>query len=104
MAAMAGMAKAKSRPSPALMQRVQRAFLDHGYSELSMRGLASACDFSPRALYHYFSSKEEAFRASVQYHNDLALAAGFASGRARRAAGGSALDILAEIMNERYGE
>jgi AcrR family transcriptional regulator len=101
---MAGMTKGKSKPSAALMQRVQKAFLDHGYSELSMRGLASACDFSARALYHYFSSKEEAFRASVRYHNDLALAAGFARGRARLADGGTALDVLAEIMNERYGE
>jgi AcrR family transcriptional regulator len=100
----ATMAKAKIRPSPALMQRVERAFLDHGYAELSMRGLAAACDFSTRALYHYFSNKEEAFRASVRFQNDVALAAGFAAGRAQRANGGSALDILAEIMNVRFGE
>jgi AcrR family transcriptional regulator len=101
---MAAMAKVKTRPNPALMQRVQKAFLDHGYSELSMRGLASACDFSTRALYHYFSSKEQAFRASVQYHNDVALTAGLARGRTRWADGGSALDIFAEIMNVRFGE
>jgi AcrR family transcriptional regulator len=101
---MTAMAKTKARPSPALMERVGRAFLDHGYSELSMRGLAKACDFSTRALYHYFSSKEEAFRASVYYHNGVALSAGFAAGQAIRANGGDALDIVAEIMNIRFGE
>jgi len=105
MAAPSGaMAKGKIRPNPTLMQRVEKAFLDHGYSELSMRGLASACDFSTRALYHYFSNKGQAFRSSVQYQNDLALAAGFAAGRVRWADGGSALDIVAEIMNVRFGE
>jgi AcrR family transcriptional regulator len=98
------MAKEKIRPNATLMQRVERAFLDHGYSELSMRGLAGACDFSTRALYHYFSNKGEAFRTAVQYQNDLALAAGFAAGRARWTDGGSALDIFAEIMNVRFGE
>jgi AcrR family transcriptional regulator len=101
---MTAMAKTKARPSPALMQRVERAFLDHGYNELSMRGLAKACDFSTRALYHYFSNKEEAFRASVHHQNGLALSAGFAAGRAVKANGGGALDILAEVMNIRFGE
>jgi AcrR family transcriptional regulator len=98
------MAKAKIHPSADLMLRVDRAFLDHGYSELTMRGLAKVCDFSTRALYYYFSSKEEAFRASIQYHNDLALGSCFEAGRAQRADGGDALDIIAAIMNNRFGE
>ncbi len=86
------------------MLRVESAFAAHGYSELTMRGLAKACDFSTRALYFYFSNKEEAFRAAVRFRNDLALGTGFAAGREQWAAGGDALDILAAVINIRYGD
>jgi AcrR family transcriptional regulator len=92
------------RPAPDLLLRVERAFLDHGYAGLSMLVVAEACGFSARALYNYFSNKEDALRAVVSYRNEIALAAGFAAGRATRANGGSALDIIAEIMNVRFGE
>jgi AcrR family transcriptional regulator len=96
-------AKKRLHPSPVLLERVDNAFLGHGYGALSMLGLAKACELSARALYYYFQNKEEAFRASVQYANDVALNAGFAAGRAQQAKGGSALDVLSEILNVRYG-
>ncbi len=86
------------------MLRVESAFPAHGYSELTMRGLAKACDFSTRALYFYFSNKEEAFRAMVRFRNDLALRTGFAAGQKQRADGGDALDILTAVINIRYGD
>jgi AcrR family transcriptional regulator len=91
------------QPSPGLLERVDDAFLRHGYGALSMLGLAKACNLSARALYYYFPNKEEAFRASVQYSNDVGLNAGFAAGRAKWANGGAALDVLSEILSVRYG-
>jgi AcrR family transcriptional regulator len=95
--------KKKLQPSHAKMLLVERAFLDHGY-ELSMRALAKACDLSPRALYYYFSNKEEAFRALVRWRNDVGLSTCFVRGRERLAEGGTALDVIAEVVNTRYGD
>ncbi|MEW6437553.1 MAG: helix-turn-helix domain-containing protein [Pseudomonadota bacterium] len=92
------------RPAPALLQRLEAAFLSHGYSALSMLGLAEACDVTARTLYNYFSNKEEAFRAAVLYRNEMALSRGFAAGREQWSKGGSALDILAAILDVRYGD
>ena len=60
------MAKKMITPGHELLLRVNKAFLDHGYAGLSMVGLARECGFTQRALYYYFSNKEEAFRASIQ--------------------------------------
>jgi AcrR family transcriptional regulator len=86
------------------MLQLEKAFLDHGYAELSMRGLAKACDFTTRALYYYFSAKAEAFRAVTRLRNEIALGACFVAARNRWAQGGDALAIVADLMNVRYGE
>ena len=98
------MAKRKIKPSPALLLKVEKAFRDFGYGELSMLGMAKACELSTRALYNYFDNKEEAFRAAMLFRNELALSNGFASGRQQRENGGSALDILSAIINIRFGD
>lgn len=87
-----------------LMLKVEAAFLAHGYHTMTMEQLAEACNFSRRALYFYFSSKSDAFRAVVRFRNDLALTTGFESGRKRWAEGADALDILSSIINIRYGD
>jgi AcrR family transcriptional regulator len=97
------MPKTMIKPGPDLLQRVNKAFLDYGYSGLSMVTMAKACGFTQRALYYYFSNKEDAFRAIVQYRNDEAMDLARAAGQAIRANGGSALDIIAEILDVRYG-
>ena len=86
------------------MLQVEQAFMTQGYGALTMRAIAKSCDFSTRALYFYFSSKEETFRAVVRFRNELALTTGFKAGRKRREAGGDALDILSDIINIRYGD
>jgi AcrR family transcriptional regulator len=92
------------KPAPDLMQRVTQAFLDYGYSGLSMVTMAKACGFTQRALYYYFNNKEAAYRAVIQYRNDDAVTSAREAGKAVRAKGGSALDILTEILDVRYGE
>jgi AcrR family transcriptional regulator len=98
------MSKTMIKPQPDLLQRVSQAFLDYGYSGLSMVTMARACGFTQRALYYYFSNKEDAFRAMVHYRNDEAVALARDAGKAVRAKGGSALDIIAEILDVRYGD
>jgi len=97
------MSKTMIKPGPDLLQRVSQAFLDYGYSGLSMVTMAKACGFTQRALYYYFSNKEDAFRAMIQFRNDEAVALARDAGTAVRAKGGSALDIIAEILDIRYG-
>jgi len=97
------MAKTMIKPGPDLLQRVSQAFLDYGYSGLSMVTMAKACGFTQRALYYYFSNKEDAFRAMIQYRNDEAVELARDAGKAIRTKGGSALDIIAEILDIRYG-
>lgn len=43
-----------------------KLFLKHGYREVSMNDLVQASGLSKGAFYHYFSSKDELFRASVE--------------------------------------
>lgn len=97
------MTKQRAQAAPTLLLRIEQAFLDHGYAALSMIGLAKACDITARTLYNYFKNKEEAFRAVCRFRNELGISSGFAAGRKVWEDGGSALDILAEIINIRYG-
>lgn len=86
-----------------LVSRLERAFLDHGYEQLTMTGLAKAIDVTRRTLYNYFSSKEEAFRFLIDSVNAQAVEAGMAAGRAALADGSDAVEILATVLDTRYG-
>lgn len=43
-----------------------KIFTEHGFNGLGMRGIAEALGISKSALYHYFSSKEDLFKASTE--------------------------------------
>ena len=98
------MASKKLQPSSALLVQIEATFLAQGYKALTMEKLAEACNLSRRALYFYFGSKAEAFRAIVLFRNQVALDTSFAAGRKRWFNGGNALEIFAEIINIRYGD
>ncbi|MFC5420956.1 TetR/AcrR family transcriptional regulator [Bosea eneae] len=85
------------------VSRLERAFLDHGYENLTMTALAKAVDVTRRTLYNYFSSKEEAFRFLIENVNTQAVEVGMAAGRAAWADGRDVVDILATILDTRYG-
>jgi AcrR family transcriptional regulator len=87
-----------------LAARLRQAFLDHGYEQMTMSGLAELCGFGRRALYHHFSSKEEAFRHWLDFYGRESIAKGLTAGRAVMEAGGSAVDVIVETMNVRYGD
>lgn len=92
-----------SRPEH-LAARLRQAFLDHGYEQMTMSGLAQLCGFSRRALYHHFSNKEEAFRYWLEFYGHESIAQGLAAGRVAMEAGGSAVDVIVETMDMRYGD
>lgn len=92
-----------SRPE-SLAAQLRQAFLDHGYEQMTMSGLAQLCGFSRRALYHHFSSKEEAFRHWLDFYGRESIAKGITAGRNVMDAGGSAVDVIVETMNVRYGD
>jgi AcrR family transcriptional regulator len=98
------MPKKMIKPGPELLKQVSQAFLDYGYTGLSMVVLAKACGFTQRALYYYFGNKEQAFRAAIGFYHVEDVARALEAGRAVRAGGGSALDIIATILDVRYGE
>lgn len=51
-------------------------FLEHGYKDLGMRQLCSHLSMSKSAVYHYFKSKDEIFKAATEAmmgHDGLTL-------------------------------
>lgn len=47
----------------AIISAAQAAFLDHGYANTSMDGIAAAAGASKRTVYNHFPSKRDLFRA-----------------------------------------
>jgi AcrR family transcriptional regulator len=95
-------ARTMMQPSDEMMERVRGAFYAHGFRELSMGGLAAACGYTRRNLYNYFSNKEDAFRALIQYTNAEQGRRGIEAGRSLIEQNASALDVLTEILVVRY--
>ncbi|MDC7682061.1 TetR/AcrR family transcriptional regulator [Asticcacaulis sp. BYS171W] len=91
-------------PSSALLNRVQTAFLEHGYQNLSMVTLATMCGFTRRSLYNYFSNKEEAFQAMFRQHNLDLIERAMTMGDYLKRDGASVLDILSAVLDIRYGD
>jgi AcrR family transcriptional regulator len=98
------MPKKMIKPGPDLLTQVNQAVLDNGYSGLSMVRLAKVCGFTQRALYYYFSNKEEAFRAMIAFRQAESIKLGLEAGRTILAKGGNALDVLTRILDVRYGD
>ena len=87
-----------------MMQRLLRAFGDFGYSQLTMGGLANACDLSPRALYNHFKGKEDAFRETMRWNLDREMQRGWEAGQWIFMEGGSAIDVVVGILDARFGD
>ncbi len=87
-----------------MLRRLREAFLDYGYEQPTMIALAKACDLTRRALYHHFSSKEEAFREMIRWRHGVEIEAGLAAGRLRLAQGAGAVEAVVAVFDARYGE
>src|SRR6188768_1899238 len=87
-----------------LATKVRQAFHECGYEKLTMGAIADYCGFTRRALYHHFSSKEEAFRFSMRYDNERLIEQGMLAAREVMWTGADVVTILAEMLDVRYGE
>jgi AcrR family transcriptional regulator len=94
----------RERSDEKLMLRLRQAFLDFGYEQPTMIGLAKACDLSRRALYHHFRSKEDAFREMLRWRHGFEIEAGLEAGGRRIAEGAGAVEAIAAVFDARYGE
>ena len=91
-------------PRDVLLQKLQQAFLAHGYGQITMIGLAKAVEMSRRSLYNYFPNKEEAFRGAIRWGNLHNIALGQMAAADAKAAGAGALEILVAFADARYGQ
>lgn len=83
--------------------RLREAFLQHGFESLSMVDLAQAAGLSRRALYYQYPNKDAVYRAMIRWQNDESMIKGLEAGQLIRTAGGTPVDIFAEIINIRFG-
>ena len=93
----------KETPRDRLMRKLNQVFLESGYEHLTMRGISKAADISPRSLYNYVSSKEEAYCEAIRFTHGVDIRAGLEAGRRVLDEGGDAVDVLVAIFDTRYG-
>jgi AcrR family transcriptional regulator len=95
-------------PTSASLKRIaalaREAFLRHGYEQVTMVTLAQVCGLTRRALYYYYSGKDEALQSVIRLENEEALARGREAvdqALARKKA--NALDVVTAWMDARFG-
>lgn len=77
-------------------------FAQFGYRRASMDQVAEEAGLTRQALYHYFKSKADLFRASVEALHEGAHAAEVEAGREAEEAGRGLADILATQIDARF--
>ena len=91
-------------PSPELLARVTKAFMDRGYQHMTMVALSESCGFTRRSIYNYFANKDEAFRAMFREYNRVILDQAWRHAADLRQSGLSVLDIISGLLDIRYGD
>ncbi len=86
-----------------ILHQIRKMLLAEGYYALTMTGIAKNCGLTRRALYHHFHSKEEMLRAMLVLNSIEARDAADWAAQKAIARGGSALDILTDWLDSRYG-
>lgn len=77
-------------------------FAQSGYRRASMDQVAEAAGLTRQAVYHYFKSKADLFRASVEALHEGAHEAEIEAGLAAEQAGRSLAEILASQIDARF--
>jgi AcrR family transcriptional regulator len=85
-----------------ILDAAMEVFAQTGYRRASMDQVAEAAGLSRQAVYHYFKSKAELFRASVEALHEGAHEAEAEAGLAAEKAGRSLADILAARVDARF--
>ncbi len=89
--------------SDAMFGAIRRAFIEHGYLQITMGELAAECGLTRRALYHHFSSKEEAFRAQLVWRQMREMDDAVAAASHVLCEGGSGIDAVVKAVDAGFG-
>lgn len=87
-----------------IVHQVRKMLLAEGYYPLTMTKIAEGCGLTRRGLYHHFNSKEQLLRAMLVLSNNEARDAADWAAQKAMARGAGPLDIVAEWLDNRYGE
>jgi len=93
-------------PKPArarLVEKIRLGFLALGYERLTMKDLAEFCGLTRRALYHHFSSKDDAFRAVIQQTGQGDIEAATEAAKTAIAKREQPANVVATLFDVRYG-
>jgi AcrR family transcriptional regulator len=85
-----------------ILDAAMEVFAQFGYRRASMDQVAEEAGLTRQALYHYFKSKADLFRASVEALHEGAHEAEVEAGREAEDAGESLPDILATQIDARF--
>jgi AcrR family transcriptional regulator len=85
-----------------ILDAAMEVFAQSGYRRASMDQVAEAAGLTRQAVYHYFSSKTELFRASVEALHEGAHEAAAEAGLAAESAGAGLAEILAAQIDARF--
>jgi len=85
-----------------ILDAAMEVFAHSGYRRASMDQVAEAAGLTRQAVYHYFKSKADLFRASVEALHEEAREAEIEAGRAAEAAGKTLAEILAAQVDARF--
>ena len=85
-----------------ILDAAMEVFAQAGYRRASMDQVAEAAGLTRQTVYHYFSSKAELFRASVEALHEGAHEAEAEAGLAAEKAGASLADILSACVDARF--
>ncbi|WP_374144775.1 TetR/AcrR family transcriptional regulator [Vibrio sp. NTOU-M3] len=77
-------------------------FTEYGVNGIGMRGIAELLGISKSALYHYFSSKEELFKASTEVFLEPNSLYGLADGESVPQDKEQALTKLISVLDDRF--
>lgn len=82
----------------------RNVFLSRGFLAPSMAEIAAQCGLTRRGLYHHFRNKDEIYCAMLRLSNAEAFAAADWAMQKALARGASALDMVAEYLDVRFGK
>lgn len=90
--------------TPQQHQALEQAFYAQGYEHITMSFIAEAVGFSRRALYHHYSSKNDAFRDSIVFQNEQNLKAGEDAASQALARDEDAVGVIHALLDARFGD
>jgi AcrR family transcriptional regulator len=90
--------------TPRQLAALEKAFLDRGFETITMTAIAKAIGFTRRALYHHYSSKEEAFRVAMIFQNARGMQSGRTAAELAFTRGNSAVTVMHALLDARFGD